>query len=272
MDIEKKELHIIPPRRIESAAMFALSMLGLFLVVLAISELKEYRFIGSGVMASNTISVSGEGEMFAVPDTAEFSVTVQEMAKDVATAQNAATKKINAIIEYLKDADVEEKNIKTINYSVYPQYEWNERVACPAGSGYCPPGRQVLTGFQVSQTLNVKVKDTTKAGELLAGVGSKGASEVSGLSFTIADENALKSEAREKAIADAQMKAEELAEQLGVSIVRVVGFDESSGGGPIMYGRDMVMSVVESKAASAPQVPTGENKIVSNVNVTYEIR
>lgn len=269
MDDEKRELHIMPPPLIEKAGAAALGMLALFLLVMGVSAIKQFRYIGTGVAATNTIAVSGEGEVFAVPDMGEFSVTIQETAKDVATAQDAATKKSNAVIAYLKGAGVDEKDIKTTEYSVNPQYEWQQGV-CPDG-GYCPPGHQVLTGFQVSQTLSVKVKDTKKAGELLAGVGGKGASQVSGLSFTIADKDALKAQARGKAIADAKSKAEELAKELGVSIVRVVGFSENEGGGPMPMFARAGMGVAESKAV-APQIPTGQNKIVSNVNVTYEIR
>jgi uncharacterized protein YggE len=274
MEPEKKEVHIVPPKRVESAAVFALSMLGLFLVVLAISSVKEYRFIGSGVTATNTITVSGDGEVFAVPDTGEFSVTIQEEAKDVATAQAAATKKTNDIVAYLKSAGVAEKDVKTTDYSVYPQYDWTN-ATCTPGSTYCPPGKQVLRGFQVSQTLSVKVKDTTKAGELLSGVGTKGASQVSGLSFTVEDEDALKAQARDKAISSAKSKADELASQLGVQIVRVVGFNENSGGYPIMYAKTAAMDSMggaRAEAAPAPAIPTGENKISSSVSVTYEIR
>ena len=209
MEIEKKEVHIVPPEKMQTAAVFAIAMLGIFLAILAVSSLKAYRFIGSGVTATNTITVSGEGEVFAVPDTGEFTVSIQEEAKDVTTAQTAATKKANAVIDYLKSAGVAEKDIKTADYSVYPQYEWANPVC--TRDGYCPPGKQTLKGFQVSQTLSVKVKDTAKAGELLSGVGSKGASQVSGLSFTVEDEDALKAQAREEAITDAEAKARELA-------------------------------------------------------------
>src|SRR3989338_4711600 len=233
----------------------ALGFLALFLLVGTISGLKSMQFIGSGVSATNTINVSGEGEVFAVADTATFSVTVREKAKEVKDAQDAAT----------------EKDIKTLDYSVNPDYEWSQG-ACPQG-GYCP-GKQVLIGYQVSQTLSVKVRDTKKAGDLLSGVGSRGATEVSGLSFTIDDEEALKAEARDKAIAQAKEKAKVLAKSLGVSLVRVVGFYENEGGMPIygygMGGDERMMAGSAPKAA--PQIPAGQNKIVSNVSVTYEIR
>lgn len=250
----------------------ALGFLALFLLVLTVSALKEFRFIGSGVTATNTITVNGEGEAFAVPDMATFSVTIQEEAKEVRPAQETATKKSNAIIAYLKGEGIDEKDIKTADYSVYPQYDYTQAESCR--EGYCPPGRQVLRGYQVSMTLTVKVRDTEKAGDLLSGVGGLGASSVSGLSFTIDDEDELQADARKEAIDDARGKAEELADQLGVKLVRVVGFSESGGGYPPMpyaYGRGGDMAVMESKAM-APDLPVGENKIVSNVSVTYEIR
>lgn len=251
----------------------ALALLALFLLVATLYAFKSMRYIGSGVAASNTISVSGEGEVFAVPDRATFNVTVQERAKDVAAAQTAATKKMNDIIEYLKGEGVDEKDIQTVDYNVSPEYEYSNPVC---SGGYCPPGRQTLVGFQVSQTLAIKVKDTDKAGGLLSGVGSRGASNVTGLSFTIDDEDALQAEARDKAIADARRKAEALANSLGVRVVRIVGFNENVYQ-PYAYGRggiamDMASEGKLQAAAPSPQLPEGQNKITSNVNITYEIR
>ena len=252
----------------------ALGFLALFLLVLTLSTLKEYRFIGSGVTATNTITVSGEGEVFAVPDTATFSVTIQEEAKQVKDAQEVATEKSNDIIAYLKKQGVEEKDIKTADYSVYPQYDYTN-AAC--SGGYCPPGRQVLRGFQVSQTLTVKVRDTEKAGDLLSGVGELGATSVSGLSFELdtADQTAKEAEARGEAIEDARTKAEALAGQLGVSLVRIVGFSEN-GNYPMYYAKAEMSMAADGRGGAAlppsPQIPVGENKITSNVSVKYEIR
>ena len=248
----------------------ALGVLALFLAGATISELKSLRFIGSGVAATNTITVSGDGDVFAVPDTATFTASVQEIAKDVKTAQDAATKKNNDIVAYLKGAGIDEKDIQTTDYSVYPQYDYGVR-ACPMG-GYCPPGKQTISGYQVSQTLTVKVRDTKKAGDLLAGVGSRGVSQVSGLSFTIDDQDALEAQARGKAIDKARAKADALAKQLGVRIVRVVGFSEGGGSGPIYYAKAMTMSADSGMAPAAPDIQTGQNKITSNVSVTYEIK
>ncbi len=256
------------------AAAAALGFLALFLLVATLGALKGYKYIGSGVTATNTITVSGEGEVFAVPDTATFSVTVQEEAKEVKTAQETATKKNNAIVAYLKEQGIDEKDFQTTDYNVYPQYDYIQ-AAC--SGGYCPGGRQVLRGYQVSQTITVKVRDTQKAGDLLSGVGSLGASSVSGLSFTIDDQDALEAEARDKAIKQAEEKAEALAKSLGVRVIRVVGFSENGYQPYYAYGRGAGMDTAvaqEAKLAVAPSpdLPTGQNKILSNVSVTYEIR
>ncbi len=272
MDIEKKEIHIMPPHRMQVAGMFALTMLGMFLLVLTVSSLKQYHYIGSGVSASNTITVSGDGEVFAVPDTATFSVTVQEEAKEAKAAQEVATKKGNDIKAYLKSEGIDEKDIQTTDYSLYPQYDY---INGTCTQGYCQPGKQTLRGFQVSETLTVKVRDTKKAGDLLAGVGSKGASSVSGLNFTIDDQDKLDAEARDKAIAKAKEKAEALADALGVGIVRVVGFSENGGDGRMYYAKTMSVGMggaVDAAMPPSPEIAVGQNKITSNVTITYEIR
>ena len=269
-DVERKELHIMPPQMIVNAGVLVLGALAIFLVILAVSALKEFRFIGSGVTATNTISVSGKGEVFAVPDTATFSYSVMDTAKDVVTAQTSVNTKGNAIMAYIKSQGIDEKDIQTSDYSVNPRYEWKQTV-CPGG-GYCPGGKQVSAGYDVNETVTVKVKDTKKAGELLSGIGSKGATNMSSLSFTINDQTILEAQARTKAIDDARAKANELAKELGVEIIRVVGFTEDSGGHQAYYAKAMAADSMSAGAAPAPEIATGQNKITSNVSVTYEIR
>ena len=269
--VQKHEVHVVPPGLITKAAALALAGLALWALISAIAGLQGMRYIGAGINPTNTIAVTGDGEIFAIPDTAEFSVTVSEDAKDVQTAQAAATKKGNDIVAYIKSQGVEDKDIKTTDYSVNPKYSYTS-AAC-TNNGYCPPGKQVLDGYTVSQTLQVKVRDTTKAGAILSGVGTKGASNVSGISFTVADQNMLESQARAKAITDAKAKADVLAGQLGVSIVRVVSFNENNSY-PMYAAKamDMRASGAMNEAAPAPELPVGQNKITSSVSVTYEIR
>lgn len=239
------------------------------LAVVTLGQLQGLRYIGAGVMPANTISVSGYGEAFAAADIATFSFSVVSLKPTVVAAQEDATAKANATTKYLTDAGVDKKDIQTSTYSVNPQYDYIQGVCT---NGYCPSGKQVLKGYEVRQTTTVKVRDTAKAGDLLAGVGTKGATEVSGLQFTFDDPNKLQNESRTKAIADAKTKANELAKELGVSLVRVVSFNENgSTPGPIYYAKDMAMGSVGAPQA-APEISVGENKVTSNVQITYEIR
>jgi uncharacterized protein YggE len=105
----------------------------------------------------------------------------------------------------------------------------------------------------------------------LAGVGTKGATQISGLTFTFDNPDAIQQQARDKAIADAKTKADALAKQLGVSLVRVVSFNENTGGtGP----QPMVYSTAAGSAAkaAAPEISVGQNNVTDDVTITYEIR
>lgn len=219
-----------------------------------------------------TISVNGMGEVLAKPDIGQFSFAVRAEGGTATEAQTASADSINAILAYLNEAGVEEKDIKTDYYNLNPKYRYDQRI-CPANS-YCPPGEPIIDGYEVSQNVSVKVRDLEAAGELISGVGERGATNISGLNFTIDDETVLKAEAREKAIADAKVKAEQLAQDLGMRLDRIVGFYENEGGYYPMYDRgyggDMAMS--ESTMNPAPSVPSGENTITSNVSITYELR
>lgn len=247
--------------------MAGLVSLVLLLLASAAVKMKEYKYVGAGIEAMNTISVSGEAEVTAVPDVAVFTISVREEAKTAQEAQKVATKEINDIIAYLEDEDIEEKDIKTMNYNVNPRYEWNN-IQCVKAP--CPDRRE-LVGYEVSQSVRVKVRDTDNAGEVLAGITARGVDNVSGLSFEIDDDDALQAKARRDAIADAQRKAEVLADDLDVEIVRVAGFSEGGNYARPMYAK-MEMAMDGIGGGGAPELPVGENTISSNVTITYEIR
>jgi uncharacterized protein YggE len=259
-------------RRLFNSVITVLVLLAVFLAALAINTFKENSYIGKGNYATNTITVNGKGEVFAVPDTGSFSFSVVEEGKTVAVAQDLASRKINAIIGAIKALGVAEKDIKTIGYNSYPKYEYIQANLCT--NGYCPPGKQILTGYEVNQTISVKVRKTADAGGVLTKVGDLGASNISGLNFVVDNLDAVQADARDKAIQDAKNKANVLAKSLGVKLVKIVSFNEA-GNQPIYYAMDAMksqsMSGGQIAPSVAPQLPTGENDIVSNVSITYEV-
>ncbi|MBY0538224.1 SIMPL domain-containing protein [Patescibacteria group bacterium] len=218
-----------------------------------------------------TINVSGTGEVMATPDIAQFSFSVRGEGADAAAAQAKSAEVINAVTAYLKENGIEDKDIKTEGYNMNPKYKFEQK-PCLIGS-YCPPGEQIPDGFEVYQTITVKVRVIDKAGTLLSGIGDKGATDISGLTFTIDDDEALKDEARKLAIEDAQAQAEILADSLDVKIVKMISYYEDSPMEP-MYGGGMMGVPMSAKAemAPTPNIPTGENKTVSNVTITYEVK
>lgn len=223
-----------------------------------------------------TITVSGEGEYFAVPDTATFNFTVEREGKTQKEANDIGAVAMNKILDSIKkEFSLDSKDIKTTSISVNPKYEYNT----PCRADVCPMYMPVssnpkIIGYVFNQSVTVKVRNLEKAGDIAANLAELGATNVYGPDFTVADEDVAKESARMEAIKDAKVKAMKLSKQLGVRLGKVQSFSENGGGGmyPMYastagYARDSV-----SEKAVAPELPTGENKYSSSVSITYEIR
>lgn len=242
-------------------------VLAIFLGILSLNGLKGLR---NPNPVYNVITVNGEGEAVAVPDIASFTFSVSQDSATVAAAQEGVTQKMDAIIAALKNLGIAERDIKTSDYSVYPKYEYTTQPCSPT---FCPPSRQMQDGYTATHSVSVKVRDTAKAGEALAAAGNAGATNLSSISFTVDDPDMIVNKARAEAIADAKEKAEMLADELGVKLVRIMGYSDNMGGGPMPYYREVGMGGdMEVAQAKAPTLPAGENKYTISVSVTYEIR
>jgi len=246
-------------------------LLSVYFTVKIISEMKSYRYIGGGALASNTISFDGKGEVMAAPDLATISFTIRETSKEMQDAQTKVTTKETAVLDFLEKSEIEKKNIKTESYSSYPKYDYGT----PCYYGSMVPCRQdtpKIVGYEVSEYVSVKIHDLSKVGEILKGIGAVGISEITGPNFSVEKEEELRAQARKVAIDEAKAKAEVLAKDLGVRLIRIVSFSENGNRNyPMAYAKDMMEGAV-SMSSSAPQLPTGENKITSYVTITYEIR
>ena len=278
------------PSRFWNSAITAVILLTVFLAVVSIKELKSIGYVGANPNQTNTITVDGTGNAIAIPDVATFSFGVTENAKTVADAQTQATDKINAALKTVRDAGVADKDIQTTEYTINPHYEYQSAV-CPvsqvmtpavpgvagvSGSAaiYCPSGRQVLTGYDVNETTQVKVRDLSKAGALFTAIGALGVQNIGNLTFAVDDPDAVNAQARTNAITDAKTKAQALASQLGVTLVSITNFyDQGNGPRPVVYNMAASMgAAVPSAASVSPEIPTGQNKITDTVSITYEIR
>lgn len=247
-----------------------LIVLTFYLGVLTLNKIKEGKYIGQTAELTNTFVVSDTGTVYSKPDLAITTISVVSEEKTVAEAMADNTKKMNAIIESVKGNGVEEKDLKTTNFYISPMYEWEKVAECTYYP--CPEGKRTLVGYSITQSLEVKIRDMEKVGEIIQGATDSGANQVGDLQFTIEEADNLKSQAREEAINKVKAKAKVLAEQLGVKIVKIASYSE---GGVYNYpsatysSKAVGMGGAEDATA---QIQTGENKTEVTVSITYEFR
>lgn len=210
----------------------------------------------------HTISVEGKAEMFVKPDTAKvsFGVTKKDVSTDVAT--RSVNERMQKLMADLAKNNVEEKDVKTLNYEIAPEYSYND-------------GSQKFEGYRVSQRVEVIMRDLENVSNILNIVNGADLDNVSQLTFFVDNEDELRKKLREKAIADAKDNAQKIARDLGVGIEDVVSFYDYSGDTPTpepMYAMEKAGMGGSDIAASAPVVPEGENQFISKVSVTYKIQ
>lgn len=237
----------------------ALLALAVWLGLKARNEAKQFDYIGVPI-ERNTISVTGEGKVVAIPDIAAIDLGTTIERPTVAAAQKENTRVMNELLAKLAAGGVDKKDIQTTSYNVYPSYDWTD-------------GKQTLRGYTVSQNVHVKVRDLDKVGDFIGQAGALGANQIGGIQFTVDDPEKIKDEARMKAIENAKAKAAALSQVAGVRLVRVVSFSETTGGNPpppIYYAKDM-LGMGGAEAAPAPSVEAGSTEIIVDVSMTYEI-
>lgn len=229
-----------------------------FLGTLINNNLKQYHFIGRAPRMERTIVVNGYGKVNGNNDIAVTTIGYSNIDKDVGKAQTDNKKVMDQITAELKKMGVADKDLQN-NYTIYPNYNYTQQKG------------QELIGYQVTNQLTIKIRDLTKIPEILGLAGKFGATEVSGLNFTIDDPENIKADARAKALIDARAKARDLAQKLGVKVGSVVAYNEFEGGtgGPIYP-----MKAMDSAAGlgGGPEViSSGSRDVEMNVSVTYEI-
>jgi len=203
---------------------------------------------------ANLFSVAGIGKATGIPDTAQISIGVTKTASTVADAQNQTNTAANKITENFKQLGIPEKNIKTTNYSVNPNYDFNR-------------GEQNVIGYTVTQTLEVKSSIDT-FNKVIDAATANGANLVGGVNFTFNEKTKkeLENKARVDAVEMAKEKAESLAKATGIKLGRIVDVQESGNFEPKPL---MMMETLETKSADT-QIQPGENSITINIILSYE--
>jgi len=215
-----------------------------------------------------SFSVSEKGKVTAIYDVAQFNFSVIDQGgKDIASLQKENTEKVNKAISFLKSQGISDKDIKTLTYNLEPRYQY---YSCPsARQAPCPPPE--IVGYTLTQTVQVKIRDFSKIGNVFSGIIQNGANSTSQLSFEIDDLTKLKDQARAEAIKKAKEKAQAISKEAGFQLGRLLSFEES-GASPIYPLYQKTLSASEEKNAPAPMIEPGSSEIETTVTLRYEIK
>jgi hypothetical protein len=214
------------------------------------------------------VSFSASGRAFAKPDIAQIQLAVKtDRQKDAVTAVKSNTDKMNAVIAKIKQAGVEEKDIKTTSYNLSPEYDYSINV-----------GRGTLVGYSIYQEVTLKIRDLDKVGKIIEQATSAGANQIGNISFTIDDLDAIKKVAREEAVAKAKVKAEEMAKLTGLRLGKLINVYENGGAMPVDDYRYSAKTMALGMGGAAdiampsPEIQTGQNEINLEITLVYEVK
>lgn len=212
-------------------------------------------------MIPRTITVSGQGNAATPPDMATIRSGVTTIAKTAKEALDANSAAMEQIIKTLKARNIENKDIQTSGFSVNPEYRRQQ----PGQRG----GQRTneIVGYRVSNNVGVKVRKLPRLGEILDALVQAGSNQISGVSFSIANPDAITNKARRNAIDDARARAELYAEATGVRVGKVVSISEQSIRAPQPRFERMAMM----RSDAGVPIAAGEQQVSASINVMYEL-
>jgi uncharacterized protein YggE len=209
-----------------------------------------------------SINVTGEGQVFLVPDVAYVYIGVHSQSENVSKALSDNNEQAKAVSDALKNLGVEEKDIQTTSFNIYPQQQYE-------------PGTGNVTGtiYMVDNVVYVTVRDLKQLGELLDGVVRSGANSINSINFDVVDKETAMSKARELAIEDARKQAEELAKASGVTLGDVQSISTSSVSTPIAKENYGMGGGAGGMAASQPApISAGQLLLTVDISMTYLLK
>jgi hypothetical protein len=208
---------------------------------------------------SEAFTVTGVGTISVRPDIAIVDVGVQATGTTVKDVQDNLNKNINAVSAAIKKLGIDDKDIKTSNYTMNPSYDYTA-------------GIQRITGYQASSNVTIKVRKIENANSIVDAATTAGANSVGGISFDVDDKTKAEDEARKLAVAEAKAKAGQAATTAGFTLGKIINYQESTGGNRIypMYAKADSMPVTGGGAPT--ELNTGSTDIVLTVTLSYEVK
>jgi len=256
----KKEKHTMNTRTTKTMKPLLLALSGALLLGAAPHAWsQEERPMRPRPSNESTLNVSGQGETQAAPDRATVRLGAQAQGNDATTAQNEVNVVLQAALTRIRALGIEEKRIRTENLSLFPTYE-NQK-----------PGDQNtprITGYRASNVLAVEVENLALVGRVIDSGLAAGINTIEGVSFDLKNEDAARSQALERAVAQARRKAETLARALGMHLDGVVEVTES--GVSVAPPQPMYRQAMMAMDAATPVQP-GEVNVSASVTIRYRL-
>lgn len=216
---------------------------------------------------TNTISVVGDAKVQIDPDTLTINISVSELAPTTKQAQDQTNQKMDQVQKILDTQKVEKKNIQTTNVNVYPEYN------------YLANGERKLLGYRSQQSLRIDIMDekfVDNGSVIIDEIAKVGNVNIDSINFTLTNKEAAMQQVREKAFADAQTKAEQLAKLAGVSVKKPVSItDTNISYVPTPYPYPVMMKAevaMDGAAAPSAQLQAGQLEVSMQLQVVYEIK
>jgi len=245
---------------------FILLVLGIILLagIIIISLVRE-RIVNP---MQNQVTIYGQGKVSYQPDEANVTLGVQvDRVWSAEGALQQLNEKMTRVIAAEKALGVQEEDIKTESYNLYPQYDYKDGVSS-------------LAGYNANQNLIIKVRDVQKnsemVGKIISAASGVGVNQIQGVSFSPSNLNDIKQEARLKAIADAKSKAPAMFQASGVRAGKILGWYENNFQSPDVpvsnYGIGGAEGLGGAKTATNPQVPSGTQEITIEIGLNYEVK
>ncbi|MFH1559991.1 MAG: SIMPL domain-containing protein [Chloroflexota bacterium] len=225
----------------------------------ALGQMGDYQQAG--------IWVTGLGRVTLEPDLALLSLGVEARADTVEVARAEAAEAMTGIINALKARGIADKDIQTRYFNISPEYTYQE--VYENGGRY---GKQVLTGYRVSNTVTARVRDLDIVGATIDDVVLAGgdATRINSIQFTVEDSSVAQTQTRENAVLDALAKADQFATLTGVSRGALLFITESGGGIPVV--RDFAkMEAVPSSDSAVTPISAGEMEIQVSIQAVFAI-
>lgn len=229
----------------------------LLIIFLALLSLQQLHLLKG---PPQTMSVSATGKATMVPDLATVTIGVVSDGASAIEVKDKNNQKINQMIAFIKQQGIDDKDIQTTAFYSSPKYDYTN-------------GQNNIIGYTANQTVTIKIraidKSTAQLEKVIDGAVMSGANQVQGINFSFSDDNQLTQTARKQAIELAKQKANEIADEAGLKLGRIVNVitTESNGYAPRPYA----MAANVAAKSTAPNIEPGSQEVTETVTVVFDI-